>query len=164
MSLKEFLISRLQNPSGYQLSEEESKTIKYEGIQEFIYKKLTSTKFRKTSVDPDSEKQVKNAIKLNVESNSPIKFTYPFGGYKIWRVPSYPAVDWAEFMVISYVLRYVAPILRAYKPGVEICFSSDDVVLERMDNYPREALDLYVSTFKALVGDFNKQAPYNLKL
>ena len=67
-------------------------------------------------------------------------------------------------MVISYVLRYVAPILRAYKPGVEICFSSDDVVLERMDNYPREALDLYVSTFKALVGDFNKQAPYNLKL
>jgi len=164
MTLQDYLKNRISNPYEYDLSEEELKTIKFEGIQQFIYKKLTSTKFRKTSIDADSEKQVRNSIKLNVESSQPIKFTYPFGGYKIWRVPSYPEVDWAEFMVISYVLRYVAPVISAYKPGVEICFSSDDVVLERMDNYPREALDSYVTTFKSLVAEFNKYTPSNLKL
>ncbi|EKD96477.1 MAG: hypothetical protein ACD_24C00030G0002 [uncultured bacterium] len=164
MTLNEFLKTRLQNPYEHVLSEEETKIIKFEGIQKFIYKKLTSTKFRKTSVDPESEGQVRNAIKLNVESNSPIKFTYPFGGYKIWRVPSYPEVDWAEFMVISYVIRYVAPILKTYEPGVEIYFSSDDVVIEQMDNYPREALDSYLDSFKSLIDEFKTYFPTNLKL
>ncbi len=164
MTIQEHLEDRLKNTSKYTPSNEDSKIIKYEGIETFIYRKLTSTKFRKTSVDSDSEKRVKKAIHLNVSNNSPIKLTYPFGAYKIWRVPTYPKVDWAEFLTISYVCRYVAPILAAYKPGAEITFSSDDVVIELIDNYPRKDLDAYVSSFRELLAAFGNYFPENLKV
>ena len=164
MTIQQHLEDRLKNSVKYSLSEEDSKIIKYEGIETFIYRKLTSTKYRKTSVDSDSEKRVKEAIHINVLNNQPIKITYPFGAYKIWRVPTYPAVDWAEFMVISYVCRYVASIVSAYKPGVEITFSSDDVVIELIDNYPRKDSDAYITSFKKLLSTFKKYLPENLKL
>lgn len=164
MTVQEHLEKRLKSPLQYELSAEDKKIIQFEGIETYIYRKLTSGKFRKTSIDEESKNRVKEAIKLNVEKNEPIKFTYPFGGYKIWRVPSYPTVDWAEFMTISYVLRYVASTARAYEPSVEIYFSSDDVVIELIDNYPRESLDAYVRSFNELVTYFEKHFPANVKL
>ncbi len=164
MTAQEHLEDRLKNPTKYTLSDEEKKTIQFEGIEKFIYSKVTSKKFRKTKVDEDSQKRVQEAIALNVAKNEPIKFTYPFGGYKIWRVESYPYVDWAEFFVISYVSRYVAPILASYEPGVEFYFSSDDVCIELIDNYPRESLDKYVESFKSLITEFQKYFPKNMKM
>lgn len=163
-TLQNHLLDRLQNPTKFELSEEDKKIIQFEGIEAFIFRKLTSKKFRKTALDPDSEQQIKTAIHTNVSENKPIKFTYPFGGYKIWRVPTYPNVDWAEFFTISYVLRYVSPILQAYKPGVELYFSSDDVVIELIDNYPREDLDAYVTSFKQLLIEFGQFLPPNMHL
>ncbi len=164
MTPQTHLEKRLKDSTNYLLSTEDKKIIQFEGINTYIYRKVTSGKFRKTSIDPDSQIRVKEAIKLNVENNAPIKFTYPFGGYKTWRVPSYPAVDWAEFMTISYVLRFIAPVSTAYSPGVEIYFSSDDVVIELIDNYPRKALDAYVNSFNKLLGNFKNYLPTNVKL
>lgn len=164
MKLKEHLEDRLKNPTQYTVSEEEKKTIKFEGIETFIYRKLTSTKFRRSPIDLDSEKRVKEAIHLNVSKNEPIKITYPFGAYKSFRVPTYPHVDWAEFFTISYVIRYIAPILQTHEPGVQIYFSSDDVVIELIDNYPRKNLDIYVNSFKNLLKEFSKYFPKNLKV
>ena len=164
MTTQEHLEDRLKNIAKQALTAEDKKIIQFEGIETYIYRKLTSTKFRKTSVDIDSEKKVKEAIHINVEKNEPIKFTYPFGAYKIWRVPTYPQVDWAEFFTISYVCRYVSSILEAYKPGAEIVFSSDDVVIELIDNYPRKDLDAYVSSFKELLEVFRNYLPDNLKV
>lgn len=163
-TLHDHLLDRLHNPTKYELSEEDQKVIQFEGIETFVFRKLTSKKFRKTALDTDSEEQIKTAIHKNVTENKPIKFTYPFGGYKIWRVPTYPSVDWAEFFTISYVLRYVAPILQAYRPGVELYFSSDDIVIELIDNYPREDLDGYVASFKQLLAEFGAFLPANMHL
>ncbi|KKT74760.1 MAG: hypothetical protein UW86_C0003G0002 [Microgenomates group bacterium GW2011_GWA1_Microgenomates_45_10] len=138
--------------------------IKFEGIGTFIFRKLKSKKFRKTKIDPSSEEVVKKAIRLNVEKNEPIKFTYPFGGYKIWRLPSYPEVDWAEFMAIAHIIQYVAPIAAAYEPGVEVFFCADDIIIEKIDNSPREKLDAYLSSFNKLLEEFSKYLPNNLKL
>jgi len=164
MNLNEHLQDRIKNSTNYVMTAEDKKIIQFEGIETFIYRKITSTKFRKTKMDEDSEKRVKEAIRINVSNNEPIKFTYPFGGYKIWRLPSYPNVDWAEFMTISYICRYIAPILQAYKYGVEISFSSDDVVIEQIDNYPRESLDKYSESFNNLIEVFKPYFPSNLKV
>lgn len=164
MDITKHLINRLQKPNIYELSEAEKKTIQFEGIETYIYNKVTSRKFRKTSVDKESEEVVKAAIHKNVVNNEPIKFTYPFGGYKIWRVSTYPNADWAEFMTLSYVLRYVAPIHNVYEPGVEIYFSSDDVIIELIDNYPRNDLDSYINSLKNLLSAFSNYFPSNLKL
>ena len=164
MKLDEHLRDRLHSSGRYSLTDEENKTIKFQGLEEFIFKKLTSTKFRKTSLDPESAKQIREAIRLNLSRRQPIKFTYPFGGYKIWRVPTYPSVDWAEFFTLAFVTRYVAPVVNAYDPGAEIFFSSDDVVIEQIDNYPRAALDEYVDSFKSLLAQFTQYLPDNLHI
>jgi len=164
MTLTEHLERRLKTPTKYTPSKEEEKVIQFEGVETFIYRKITSGKFRKTSMDASSTECVQNAIKLNVSKKEPIKFTYPFGGYKIWQVPTYPTVDWAEFMTISYVLRYVAAVANAYKPGVEVYFSSDDVIIELIDNYPRESLDAYTNSFRELISHFERYLPSNVRI
>uniref|UniRef100_A0A7C4TJC5 Uncharacterized protein n=1 Tax=candidate division WWE3 bacterium TaxID=2053526 RepID=A0A7C4TJC5_UNCKA len=164
MTIDDHLKRRLEKPTNYFLTEEDKRVIKFSGIKDFVYRKLTSTKFRKTSIDDLSRQCVQKAIDLNVSLNQPIKFTYPFGAYKTFRLPSFPEVDWAEFMAISYILRYIAPVAAAYEPGVELIFSSDDVVIELIDNYPREALDSYHSSFKNLINSFEKHLPRNIKI
>jgi hypothetical protein len=133
-------------------------------VADFIYKKLTSKKFRKWSIDDDSKKRVKEAIKINLEKNEPIKFTYPFGGYKLWRIPTSPEVDWAEFLMISYHCQYLASILQVYKPGVEFVFSSDDLIIERMNNVSKDDTDAYFNSFVALLKEFSKYFPGNMKM
>jgi hypothetical protein len=66
--------------------------------------------------------------------------------------------------MMSYVIRFVAPILAVYKPGVEVYFSSDDVVIELIDNYPRNDLDAYVNSFNLLIDEFSQYFPNNLKM
>lgn len=164
MTPQEYLQNRLENSSKYELTAEDKKIIQFEGIKEFAYRKLKSKKFRKTSIPEESEQQIRKAIELNVSQNQPIKFTYPFGGYKIWRIDSYPTVDWAEFFTMAYVSEYVAPIVAAYEPGVEFYFSSDDICIELLDNYPRKDLDAYVDSFRTLIGYFEKFFPKNYKM
>lgn len=162
--ISKYLEKKLTNPSAFRLSDEEFKTLKFEGVDALAHRLLKSKKYRKTSIDEDSLKQVKKAIGLNTSSNQPIKFTYPFGGYKIWRIPDYPEVGWAEFLTISYVLEYVGRIAAFYKPGVEIAFSSDDIIIELLDNYPREDLDSYYKSFRKLLAEFSKYLPSNVKI
>lgn len=157
-----FLQRKLENCSKYVLTDLDKKVIRIEGIQEYIYKKLKSKKYRKTSMEDGAIEQVKKAIELNVSNNKPIRFLYPFGGYKIWRLPSYPEVDWAEFFSILYVVEYVSSIASAYESGVEIIFSSDDIVITEIDNYPKRDLEKYVKSFYGLLEEIKKYLPTNI--
>lgn len=129
-----------------------------------IYTKLTSKKFRKWAVDESSRQQAKRAIHLAVAANKPLQFRYPFGGYKLWRMPSSPEVDWAEFFALAYYCRYLAPIAAIYEPGVELLFASDDVIIERMDNVPTSDTDAYFQSFRSLIAAFKPHLPANFRL
>lgn len=164
MTVQEYLQHELRHCAEYTLSEDDIALIDKVGIESYIYTKLTSKKFRKWAVDESSEKQAKQAIKLSVSQGKPLQFRYPFGGYKLWRMPGYPEVDWAEFFAIAYYCRYLAPIAAAYKPGLELLFASDDMIIERMDNIPVADTDAYFKSFKALLGAFVRNFPQNFKL
>lgn len=164
MTAQEYIQNQLQHAATYTLTEADKALLDKQGIEAFVYAKLTSKKFRKWAVDESSEKQAKRAIELNVSQNKPIQFRYPFGGYKLWRLPASPEVDWAELFAIAHCLRYLAPIAAAYKPGVELLFGSDDVIIERMDNIPTADTDAYFASFKTLVAQFGKYLPENFKL
>ncbi|TXG77325.1 hypothetical protein E6P97_01980 [Patescibacteria group bacterium] len=163
MTPQQFIQSEITN-SYDSLSEIDQKELSSLGVEAFLYKKLTSKKFRKWRVDELSEKQVRRAIHLAVSTNKPLQFRYPFGGYKLWRLPSTPEVDWAEFFAIAYYLRYLSPIAAAYKPGLELVFSSDDLIIERMDNIPKADTDNYFASFKKLLNVFRPNLPSNLKV
>lgn len=164
MGVKKYLEDKLKNCSKYELTDLDKKFLSKYSVADFIFQKLTSKKFRKWAINDDSVRRVKEAIRVSMDKNEPIKFTYPFGGYKLWRIPTAPEVDWAEFLMISYYVNYVAPILQTYEPGVEFVFSSDDLIIERMNNIPKEDTDAYFSSFTKLINAFSEYFPSNMKM
>lgn len=164
MTVQNYLQTRLETASIYQLADEDKSWLDKNGLEDFVYHKLTSKKFRKWSLNPESQKRIKDAIHLNVSANKPIQFTFPFGGYKLWRVPTSPEVDWAEFFSIAHYTNYLSPILQVYKPGAAFYFSSDDIIIERMDNIDPKDTNAYFDSFQKLLASFNKYFPSNLKI
>ncbi len=63
-----------------------------------------------------------------------------------------------------YYLEYLSPIAAGYKPGVRLVISSDEVIIERMNNIPKSDTDKYTKAFKQLLKEFRKYLPNNLKL
>jgi hypothetical protein len=164
MNPLDYIHTELRQSAQYSLTDDDKTLLDKQGIESFIYTKLTSKKFRKWAIDESSESQAKRAIQLNVAANKPLQLRYPFGGYKLWRMPSSPEVDWAEFFSIAYYSRYVAPITAAYEPGIEFLFASDDVIIERMDNVPVKDTDSYFKSFKQLLEQFRVNFPSNFKM
>lgn len=164
MTVSEHLEQRLRHSALHHLSDGDRAFIETKGIEAFIYRTLTNKKFRKWSIDDETKKSVAKTIHLNVIANGPIQLTFPFGGYKLWRLPSAPEVDWAEFFTISFYSAYVAPILASYPPGVLFSFSSDDMIVERMDNVPASETDAYIHSFRTLLQQFEKNFPENLHI
>lgn len=164
MIAQEYLLSKLKNCTDYRLPEEDSNYLGRFGVEKFIYKKITSKKFRKWSIDDSVKKRITEAIRNNVSKHQPIQFTFPFGGYKLWRYPSSPKVDWAEFFSVSYYCEFVAPILKVYDPGAIFFFASDDIVVELMDNIPKADTEEHLRSFEVLLSSFRKYFPSNFKM
>lgn len=133
-------------------------------IEDEIYKRLTSKKFRKWSLDDTTKSRTRAAIHECVESNKPIQIVYPFGGYKLWQLYSSPKADWAEFFSIIYYAEYLVPLTNIYTPGVELVFSSDSFILERMNNVAGENTELYHKSFVELIKLIQKYLPSNLSM
>lgn len=164
MDIKTYLNQRLQNCSHYQLPDYDQQILEKEGVESFLFKKITSKKFRKWSLSNEVIESIKKIIHDKVDKNKPLVFTFPFGGYKLWRLPTTPNIDFAEFFAIAHTLSFLAPIAKVYKPGVEILLTSDEVIIERMNNVPREETDIYTNQFKQLIAEFKKHLPKNINL
>jgi hypothetical protein len=164
MTPLDHLTTELQHCTAYALQDIDRAMLEADGIESFIYTKLTSKKFRKWAADPSSESQAREAIRRSVAEQQPLQFRYPFGGYKLWRMPGSPEVDWAEFFSIAYYCKYLAPIAAVYEPGVVFVFASDDVIIERMDNIPVRDTEAYFQSFKKLLAEFQKYFPDNFKM
>lgn len=164
MTVKEFLEYRLKNPQEYPLTDDEKKCLDVCGRKELLMRRLTSGKFRKSALNEDAISQIASAVKLNVAKNEPLKFTYPFGGYKSWRTEGFPNADLAEFLTMSYVARFAKYLAEVYEPGVIVQFTSDDVIIEKIDNYRKEDLDAYSKTFVEIMNLFKPHLPPNVKL
>ncbi len=164
MTIKEFLEYRLENPQDYPLTDDEKKCLDVCGRKELLMRRLTSGRFRKSALNDDAKAQLASAVKLNVSKNEPLKFTYPFGGYKSWRTEGFPNADLAEFLTISYVSRFAKYIAEVYEPGVVVQFTSDDVIIEKIDNYRKKDLDAYSKTFIEIMNLFKPYLPSNARL
>ena len=62
-------------------------------LADFIFKTIMSKKFRKFSVTPTYIPHIREAIDNSIKNNLPIKFIFPFGGYKLWRLKETPETD-----------------------------------------------------------------------
>ncbi len=157
MKPEEYILQKLKK-----LKEKSSSQPNERDITNLIYKFLMSKKFRKYATNSDYFPHIISAIKTSIEKNEPIKLTLVFGGYKLWRIQESPEVDWAELFSLMYYTQWLKPILEIYKPGVWFDFYSDDVILEIMDNVPKEDTEKYIQSFKQLLEFVKQYIPKNL--
>lgn len=133
-------------------------------IRDFIYRSIMSKKFRKFSVTPEFDQHVREVIENSVGKNEPLKFSFPFGGYKLWRLEETPEADWAELFTLMYYLKWLKPISENYAPGIWFDFVSDDVIVERMNNIPKVDTESYARSFNELIDFLKAYSPENSKI
>lgn len=135
-----------------------------EDLADFIFKTVMSKKFRKFSVRPEEYLlHIQGAIENSIKNNLPIKILFPFGGYKLWRLEETPEADWAELFSLMHFTKWLKPITEAYKPGVVFDFSSDDVIIGRMNNIPKEDTGKYAESLKNIFKFLENYLPANFK-
>lgn len=133
-------------------------------LAEAIFKALMSKKFRKYSANEDLQKNIRNAIRLNVEKNEPINVTFLHGAYKLWRLEEAPETDWAELFSLMYYSSWVKPICELYEPGVWFDFFVDDYIVNRLDNIPMSDVQAYIESYQSLIDFLKTYQPSNLKM
>jgi len=131
---------------------------------EDIYQRLTSKKFRKTKTDEACVSRTKQAIQIKLDNRQPLRIVYLQGGYKLWRFPSAPRVDWAESFNIAYLIEYLLLIATQHSPGVKLVHYMHTLLMELYDNLTTEEIQEYVDSFQELIDQFSRYLPVNFKI
>jgi len=128
-----------------------------------IFMALMSKKFRKYSIPEKNQTVLRAAIEKNIANDEPIKISWPFGGYKLWRLEEAPEVDWAELFSIMYFVRWLKPVCKFYPQGVAFTFWVDEVVIAKLNNISQVDLDAYQESFTNLLKFIEPWLPPSLK-
>jgi hypothetical protein len=133
-------------------------------LEEAIYAKVMSKKFRKLKPGDEAVKITRNAIQLFVKENKPIRIFEMFGGNKLWRFDEAPEIDWAELFSLIYFVQWARLIASVYKPGVTFEYFSQDISVESLNNVPRAETNKYSETFRALLKYIKPYLPANVEV
>lgn len=161
MTAKEYIEKKLAELKSGTKAAADLKSTK--DLADFIFKTVMSKKFRKFSVSPDFLPHIHGAIENSIENNQPIKLVFPFGGYKLWRLEETPEADWAELFTLMYYAAWLKPIADVYKPGVWFDFSSDDMIVERLNNIPKSDTESYAKSFNEIINFLKNYLPENIE-
>jgi hypothetical protein len=159
MTAQEYILSTVEALSEPLALESVGKEV----LEDTIYSKVMSKKFRKLKAGESAVKLSKEAIRLAVKENKPITIFEMFGGNKLWRFDEAPEVDWAELFSMTYFAQWARLIASVYEPGVEFIYFSQDISVESLNNVPRSETDKYSQTMRELIKWMQPHLPPNLK-
>jgi hypothetical protein len=140
-----------------------NQTVENSKLVDFVAAKLTRQKFRKRPLVPETLETIKRKVSISIKKQRPIHLIIPFGGYKHFWNASYPHPNWAEVFHFRHIINYLDPILAVYEPGAMVEYVSEDLILPRMNNYPRKSLETYAKDFRKLLITAQNISPNNLK-
>ena len=160
MTTREYILSRIDSLSAPIVAE----PIGSQQLEEAIYAKVMSKKFRKLKPGKACVKLTKDAIALCVKENRPIEIFQMFGGNKLWRFEEAPEIDWAELFSFIYFMQWCRSIASVYKPGVHYIYFSQDISVERLNNVSKEETDRYSESFKSMLEWLVPYLPANINV
>jgi hypothetical protein len=131
-------------------------------LEEAIFAKVMSKKFRKLKADDEAIAATKVAIHHAVEHAEPVKLGLLFGGNKLWRLDEAPEVDWAELFNLIYYLRWMKSIASVYRHGASFEYYSQDIAVVRLNNLSRAETERYSETFNAMLDWVKPFIPKNV--
>lgn len=147
MNARDYIIEKLEKLRESVVFE----TVPKDNLEDAIFAKVMSKKFRKVKADDQAVAVTKKAIHWSVENNKPVKVNVIFGGNKLWRLDEAPEIDWAELFNVMYLLQWMKTIASVYEHGACLEYYSEDVVLENMNNIPKAETDRYSETFQSML-------------
>ncbi|OGG11645.1 hypothetical protein A2Z00_01155 [Candidatus Gottesmanbacteria bacterium RBG_13_45_10] len=162
--IQNFISDSVTKFSPYSLNDEDNKIIANTSLADWVTSRLTSGKFRKAPLIPQTRQDIKEKVARSIEKGEPIYLIICFGGYKHYWNASYPEVDWAELFNLRFMSDYVTPILSAYTPGVILEYEAEDYILPTMNNYPEDRSNAYAASFQRLVAILKKYMPKNFTI
>lgn len=133
-------------------------------LEEILYAKLMSKKYRKLKPGEKAVEITRKAISESVAKNKPIRIFEMFGGNKLWRFAEAPEIDWAELFSLTYFMQWCRTIASVYKPGVIFEYFSQDISVESLNNVPRVETDRYSESFRQLIKWIEPSLPSNLNI
>lgn len=133
-------------------------------VGEYILRKLMTQRFRTKAISCILMDEIVRKVTKSVKNGKPIYLTVPFGGYKLWKYPTFPNLDWAEVFNIIQLRNYLAPIVAVYRPGVVLEYWSDEIMVSRTNNYPQTDLDRYNGQFSDLIAWWRGYLPENFQV
>jgi hypothetical protein len=147
MTAQEYIVSTLQA-----LAEPvQMENIGDTPLEEAIFAKVMSKKFRKLKADEETIRITRKAISFAVKNNQPVTVSFLFGGNKLWRFDEAPEIEWAELFSLIYFLRWMKSIASVYQPGVRLDYYSQSLNVEIMNNIPLAETEKYNKTFRAML-------------
>lgn len=138
--------------------------IEQDKLEDAIFSKVMSKKFRKLKAADKAIAGSKQAIHLAVQKNEPIRIMQMFGGNKLWRFEEAPEIDWAELFSFTYFMQWSKLISSVYKPGVLYEYFSQDISVESLNNVPRVETDKYSQTFREMLDWVKPYIPSNIQV
>jgi hypothetical protein len=133
-------------------------------LENEIVRLVLSKKFRKYSASEDTIAHIKNAVHLAVSQNQPIKFVFPHGAYKLWRLDETPQADFAELFAFMYYSHWLKPISEIYEPGVWFDLFIDDLILLKLNNLRRDEIEEYLKSEQQILDFLKQYQPSNMKM
>ncbi len=133
-------------------------------LEDAIFAKLMSKKFRKVHADGETVRVARRAIHTAVSSGQPVIVSFLFGGNKLWRLDEAPEIDWAELFAVLYFLRWMKTVASVYPPGARLDFYSEDIAVETLNNVPRAETERYSQTFRAMLDWLRPHIPAGVSL
>lgn len=158
MTAQEYIISTLEALAEPVQMEDIGKT----PLEDAIFAKVMSKKFRKLKANERSIRITKRAIAEAVKNNQPVTVSFLFGGNKLWRLDEAPEIDWAELFSLVYYLRWMKSIASVYPPGARLDYYSQALNVETMNNVPLSESDQYNKTFRQMIDWIKPYVPKNI--
>ncbi len=131
-------------------------------LEDAIYAKVMSKKFRKVAPGEPAVRLTKEAIRLFVAEKKPIRIIQMFGGNKLWRFEEAPEIDWAELFSLTYFVQWARYIASVYEYGVHFEYFSQDICVETMNNVPLTQTQKYHESFGELLRFVAPYLPKNV--
>jgi hypothetical protein len=132
-------------------------------LEDVIFAKVMSKKFRKWKADEQTIAAVRDAITYAVENDRPLQIGQLFGGNKLWRFDEAPEADWAELFGLVYRAKWAKTITGVYPRGVDFEFYGQDVSVEYLNNLKRSETDRYAESFISAIQLVNNLLPQTIR-
>jgi hypothetical protein len=116
---------------------------------------ITARPWRRSAVDAATVAAITARVGQALRGDAPIEFSLPFGGYRGWRLPSTPNLDWAEVFWIRYLRAYAERLAAVHPAGVRLSLSYVGGVLGWVNQLPQAEQDLYLQQLQRLLVRFS---------